>query len=101
MPPTGWHQRRCFPARAETDADGKLAERFAATTLGAIVVYDATGDLQYQGGITVARGHEGDNRGKAAIFAVAHDKATEAVEYPVYGCPLRSPVATEQSRSEK
>jgi hypothetical protein len=87
--------------RAEIDTRGKLAERFAATTSGSIVVYDAAGQLQYQGGITVARGHEGDSRGKAAIFALAHGEANDVAECPVYGCPLRGKANSEQLDSEK
>jgi len=70
------------------DAGGKVSRQYAATTSGAIVVYSADGKLQYQGGITAARGHEGDSRGKEAIFAIARGETQEVSQCPVYGCPL-------------
>ncbi len=81
------------------DAGGKVARQFAATTSGSIVVYDPFGNLQFQGGITETRGHEGDSRGKAALFAIARGEPREDRQCPVYGCPLHSKSSSALSRA--
>lgn len=97
-----WELAKQTPGtQVRIDAGGKVSQQFAATTSGSIVVYDAAGQLQYQGGITFARGHEGDSRGKAAIFALARREASNVTACPVYGCPLRGNATSEQLDSEK
>lgn len=97
-----WNLTKQIPGtRAEIDAGGKQARRFGATTSGFIVVYDVAGKLQYQGGITVARGHEGDSRGKAVIFGLAHGELGDAAECPVYGCPLVGNTSSTKLDAEK
>jgi len=66
-----------------------------------VLLYDAAGALRFSGGITAARGHEGDSMGAAAILsllsaaspAVTAALAPEARQTalraaPVFGCPL-------------
>jgi hypothetical protein len=77
----------------QVDAGGQLSKQFGATTSGTIVLYDPAGHLKYQGGITVARGHEGDSRGKDALFALARGETQAAAQCPVYGCPLTNSAA--------
>jgi len=62
-------------------------EIFHARTSGLVLVYDSRGELVFNGGITSARGHEGDNAGRTAITEIVRaDRPTGAS--PVYGCPL-------------
>ncbi|AKQ69624.1 hypothetical protein A176_006536 [Myxococcus hansupus] len=75
------------------DAGGAQSERFGAVTSGHVLFYDAGGTLRFQGGITSARGHAGDNVGRAAVEALlaAEDAGAERTAHAVYGCELTSP----------
>lgn len=69
------------------DASGSEARRFHARISGEVMLYDPAGRLAYHGGITAARGHEGDNPGSDAILnLIAGDVASAAC--PAFGCPL-------------
>jgi hypothetical protein len=70
------------------DDEGVEAGRFGAATSGQTVLYDAAGRLIFSGGITAARGHAGDNAGRAAIVSLLVNNESEQKETPVYGCPL-------------
>jgi hypothetical protein len=69
------------------DPDGVEAGRFGALTSGQALLYDAGGVLRFNGGITGARGHEGDNSGRDAVARLARGESAAAT-HPVYGCPL-------------
>ena len=70
------------------DDDGIEARRFHAATSGQTMLYDKNGKLIFSGGMTGARGHEGDNAGRTAIVSLlTADQANES-ETPVFGCPL-------------
>ncbi len=79
------------------DLEGGLAATVGALTSGHAVVYDARGTLRFQGGLTGARGHEGDNAGTAAVRALIGEAATAAASAealhgnPVFGCDLSDP----------
>jgi hypothetical protein len=70
------------------DNDGVEASRFHATTSGQTVLFDAEGHLLFSGGITIARGHAGDNAGRSAIVSLVNSRMAEQTETPVFGCPL-------------
>ena len=70
------------------DDNGNMARRFGAATSGETVLYAPNGQLLYQGGLTGARGHEGDNAGLSAVAALLLGKPKRAMQEPVYGCPL-------------
>jgi hypothetical protein len=74
------------------DPAGTEARRFGARTSGETRLYSADGRLRFHGGITVARGHVGDNPGQAAIVKlIAHPgSATTPIHTPVFGCALWS-----------
>jgi hypothetical protein len=63
---------------------------FNAQTSGLVLLYDRLGNLRFDGGITAARGHEGDNAGRRAIFEIVTREAEQNVETSVFGCPLRN-----------
>jgi hypothetical protein len=70
------------------DQSGREAGFFGAATSGQTDLYDADGRLLFSGGITAARGHAGDNLGRAAIGEWAsHDQAGRS-STPVFGCAL-------------
>jgi hypothetical protein len=70
------------------DPGGKEATLFDAKTSGQVFLYDASGALRFDGGITPARGHEGDSAGKAAVLAVLAGGGPERTSTPVFGCEL-------------
>jgi hypothetical protein len=70
------------------DESGKEARRFGSRTSGDVFVFDATGRLRFQGGITAARGHVGPNEASAAALAAIDGCNTAECHMPVFGCPL-------------
>jgi hypothetical protein len=96
--PDGWEQTDLL-ASAEAipgvtvvrDDEGVEAARFRAATSGQIMLYDAAGKLLFSGGLTSARGHEGDNAGRAAVVALLTAGGEAGGETPVFGCPLFAP----------
>jgi len=74
--------------RRVRDRGGRLATRFGATTSGHCLLYDRAGRLQFSGGITPARAHEGDNYGQEALLAALNGTGPGRLATEVYGCPL-------------
>lgn len=70
------------------DVDAKLARQFHVTTSGQTLLFSPAGKLLFCGGITTARGHEGDNTGESAIVALLTGKRTDVLRTPVFGCPI-------------
>ena len=85
-----WRSAAAIPGvTVVSDTNGAEAARFGAVTSGQTLLYDADGTLVFNGGITPARGHEGDSAGRAAILAVvANPSVARDVETPVFGCEL-------------
>jgi hypothetical protein len=74
--------------RVVRDLDGVEARRFHATTSGQTLLYSHHGNLVFNGGITVARGHAGDNPGRSAIESYLQGSVPTCHETPVFGCPI-------------
>lgn len=70
------------------DRDRRETKLFHARTSGSCCLYDADGRLIFQGGLTVARGHEGDNDGARTILKMLKDIEAPVCKTPVFGCPL-------------
>lgn len=74
------------------DECGKEATIFGATSSGETLVYNSKGQLVFDGGITLARGHEGDNRGLFALQEISSSDCKEdrklLTRAPVFGCSL-------------
>jgi len=70
------------------DPDGALARTFGAATSGYALLYDASGRLEFCGGITDGRGHVGDNPGAEAVVSLINGGAGLQARAPVYGCSL-------------
>jgi len=93
-----WRSAAAIPGvTALRDEGGAQAERFGAITSGQVLVYDAGGALRFSGGITPARGHAGDNAGRAAVEALLGDETAPLAraEHAVYGCELANPRGSE------
>ena len=70
------------------DVSGVEARRFHAGTSGETLLYDKNGRLLFGGGITISRGHAGDNPGLDALEAIAWRQTPDLNETPVFGCAL-------------
>ena len=70
------------------DRDGHMTQQFGAFTSGQTLLYDTSGILLFKGGITAARGHEGDNAGKKALLATIKKQTTGSEESHVFGCSI-------------
>ena len=86
-----WRRAQDVPGViVRVDQDGTEAKRFRGYTSGQTLVYDASGRLIYNGGLTAARGHEGDNLGRRAIIALLTGEAHGPLVHNVFGCLLFS-----------
>ncbi len=85
-----WTQAKAIPGiELVSDIDGKEARRFQIETSGQTLLYSADGTLLFQGGITKARGHYGDNDGLTALIELAGSQgSTGKPKTPVFGCEL-------------
>jgi hypothetical protein len=70
------------------DRDGREASRFGVSTSGGVVLYDQGGRLLFKGGITPARGHEGDSFGRERIASLLTTGTADRADAPVFGCEL-------------
>ncbi len=70
------------------DEGGIEARRFHSETSGQTLLYDPARRLRFQGGITFARGHAGDNPGRAALQELLLKGHASQIKTPVFGCSL-------------
>jgi hypothetical protein len=85
-------------ARLFIDRSGVEAQRFGAVTSGLVMLYDGAGTCAYAGGVTIARGHEGENAGRLALVKLLKGEECAAPGAPVFGCRLCLPKAAAQFR---
>ncbi len=86
-----WHKAAAIPAVTPVmDRGGTLQRVFGAETSGSVAVYDAAGRLQFNGGLTAARGQRGENPGRLSLISLI-ETGEAARMTPVFGCPLRTP----------
>ncbi len=84
-----WQKASSIPnVTVYTDNAGTEARRFHAETSGQTLLYNRSGALQFQGGITLGRGHAGDNPGRSALEALLREGHSNQVKTPVFGCSL-------------
>lgn len=92
-----WHSAAAIPgAHVRCDQDGIEAKRFGVMTSGHVLLYDAHGDLLFSGGITAARGHQGDNLGVQSVIDLLKGRKAKRVQTPTFGCPLFMAPASSQ-----
>src|SRR5215218_5147202 len=85
-----WRSAEALPAvTVSVDPDGVEATRFDALVSGQTYLYDAAGRLLFSGGITAARGHSGDNAGRAALERLLTVGGPASARTHVFGCALR------------
>jgi len=88
-----WYTAAAIPqVKVLVDAEGVEARRFGAATSGQALLYTTDGKLAYTGGLTFARGEEGDNAGRAALTALIladeGQRGPDSARESVYGCAL-------------
>ena len=74
-----------------SDVDGAEAQRLGAETSGHTFLFDSSGRLLFNGGITASRGHSGDNAGESAIVSLINDHVGKRSQTFVFGCSLKNP----------
>jgi hypothetical protein len=90
-----WRTAAAIPgAHVISDPDGAEARRFHVATSGQTLLYDAEGRLLFSGGITAARGHEGDNLGKTAVIDLLNTGDSSCRSTSAFGCPIIPSTAT-------
>ena len=86
-----WRAAAAIPGvRPLVDPEGREARRFGAFTSGQAALYDARGRLEFSGGITGARAHEGTNAGEISVVSVVGRSGANGAQTPVYGCALEA-----------
>jgi hypothetical protein len=84
-----WREAARIPGvTVSRDEAGREARLFGAETSGDTALYDGQGRLMFHGGITIARGHSGDNPGRDALEALLLGTPTQQTNTPVFGCSL-------------
>jgi hypothetical protein len=95
-----WRSAAAIPGvTVVSDPENREADLFGALASGQTLLYDEQGHLQFNGGITAARGHAGDNIGLDSIIAMVTKQGPTQARTSVFGCVLRTPAAT-QSRGQ-
>lgn len=74
--------------RIVVDVNGAEAKKLGLTTSGQVLLYNPEGDLVYNGGITKARGHSGDNLGEETLLNLIQGEAAAGWSAPVFGCSM-------------
>jgi hypothetical protein len=93
-----WTNAAAIPGVAVSgDPGGVEAGRFGATTSGQTLLFDPNGSLLFAGGITGARGHEGDSSGRRRLLALLRGASPDRRDSPVFGCSLVDPAQADPS----
>lgn len=102
----GWEKTDLWQSASRTpgvttlvDLDGLEAKRFGAMTSGQAFLYSPRGHLLFQGGITSARGHFGDNKGLDSVLQMVFSGHASQRKTAVFGCSLRNPERQAKPRS--
>ena len=89
----GWERGRLWDAAANltgvevTTDDGSEARRLGAETSGIALLTEPDGRVVFRGGLTRARGREGESAGGRAVVDWVQGRRALATA-PVFGCPL-------------
>jgi hypothetical protein len=75
------------------DRDGVEAKLFDAQTSGLTLLYDSNSRLAFSGGLTMARGHEGNSEGKEAILSFLKGESSKTTSL-VFGCDIFDKVSS-------
>lgn len=70
------------------DRGGVETELFGAHVSGTVILFDADGRRLYAGGVTMSRGHDGDNVGLQSVAKLLVDPHAAAPSIPPFGCAV-------------
>lgn len=85
------HCKQIAGSNLYVDRSGLEATNFGVVTSGTVLLFDASGNRRFGGGITVSRGHEGHSAGADSLLEVMAGRHVECDEIPVFGCRLCLP----------
>ena len=74
------------------DVGGRDAVRFGVETSGHVLLFDPSGRRLFSGGITISRGHQGDNPVLDGLISTILGEPSGPRTSPVFGCPVLAPV---------
>ena len=90
-----WEMASTLPnAQCEIDWDGTEAQLHGVNTSGHVLFFDEQGTCQFNGGVTISRGHDGESVALKTLSLIVNQRHTSFVEYPVFGCALFTSVDT-------
>jgi hypothetical protein len=96
-----WSSATMIPeVKVSVDDGGIEARRFGSETSGQVLLYGATGELLFAGGITAARGHSGDNEGRSAVVSLLTNGNAGIRETAVFGCSLFGEASNREAKEE-
>jgi hypothetical protein len=92
---TLWQSAVAIPGvNPMVDRNGTATRRFGAFVSGQTYLFDRAGGLIFNGGITAARGHAGDNDGETAVLDALVSGQAPVTTTPVFGCLLLGSTAS-------
>ncbi len=84
-----WQSAKSIPGvQTAWDINGVEAKRFGARTSGHTFVFGPDGRIWFTGGITAARGVQGENSGLSAVESIVSNGPKSLVRMPVFGCDI-------------
>jgi hypothetical protein len=84
-----WREASGIPGvTVRRDEAGREARLFCTDTSGDTVLYNAEGKLLFHGGITISRGHAGDNPGRDSLQTLLLGGNSSVSNTPAFGCSL-------------
>lgn len=86
--------------RVIADEEGREARRFRADVSGRTLLYGPSGALLFDGGITQARGHAGDNPGRSAIENLILQGTADLSHGRAFGCRLFAANPVDDARGQ-
>jgi hypothetical protein len=75
-------------ARLVRDLGGVETELFGVRVSGTVLLFDPAGNRLYAGGVTMSRGHAGDNVGLQAVTDLLVDHDADVSSIPPLGCAM-------------
>ncbi|MFI4882635.1 MAG: hypothetical protein ACIAQU_08630 [Phycisphaerales bacterium JB064] len=92
--------QRLRNALVVADPDGRLCAGAGAEVSGCVALLDPSGGVQFWGGITAARGHEGENLGLIALRDILDGQEPRQRTADVFGCGIGGAVPATQCADE-
>jgi hypothetical protein len=84
-----WKKATAIPGvQVLIDSMSIESKLFGAKTSGQVYLFNSHGEMKFAGGITAARGHAGDNQGKANVLDILKNENKKIATTNVFGCAL-------------